>query len=209
MDTKQRIIEASVKLFNESGIASVRLQQIADEIDISVGNLAYHFRNKEAIVKAVHESVVSEMAAILSEYRIYPNLIDFDSQLNKYYQFLNRYPFYFLDLIEIERAYPELNVQSQQFNAKIIRQIRKRFDFDVQRGVIVPESFEGLFDNLSVTIWMIIAFWKTQQHFSTEKINSERKFKELIWSQLIPHFTPKGKAEFESLIRPLLTGLMY
>ena len=41
--TKQKIVHASIKLFNENGVANVRLQQIADEIGISVGNLAYHF----------------------------------------------------------------------------------------------------------------------------------------------------------------------
>ena len=53
--TKQRILEAAVFLFNREGVANVRLQQIADETGISVGNLAYHFKNKEAIVSAVYE----------------------------------------------------------------------------------------------------------------------------------------------------------
>jgi AcrR family transcriptional regulator len=209
METKQKIVESSIKLFNEIGIANVRLQQIADESDISVGNLAYHFKNKESIVKTVHESIIIELTGILSEYRIYPNLIDFDSQLNKFYRFLNRYPFYFLDLIEIERNHPQLNIQSRQFNAKIIQQIRKRFDFDIQRGVIKKESFDGLYDNISLTIWMIISFWKTQQHFASEKTNTEKKFKELIWSQILPHFTDKGKAEFETLILPVISGMIY
>lgn len=47
--TKQRIILNAKKLFSQNGIANTRLQQIADETGISVGNLAYHFPNKEEI----------------------------------------------------------------------------------------------------------------------------------------------------------------
>ena len=50
--TKQKIILSALQLFNENGIANVRLQHIADEAFISIGNLAYHYKNKEAIVKA-------------------------------------------------------------------------------------------------------------------------------------------------------------
>ncbi|MEO7308888.1 MAG: TetR family transcriptional regulator [Chitinophagaceae bacterium] len=39
-DTKQKILNASLHLFNENGISNTRLQQIADETGISVGNLA-------------------------------------------------------------------------------------------------------------------------------------------------------------------------
>ena len=88
LSTKEKILNASIRLFNENGLANVRLQQIASEIGISVGNLAYHFRNKEAILEAVAENLDVELSEILSSYRIYPNLIDFDNQLSKYFAFI-------------------------------------------------------------------------------------------------------------------------
>ncbi|MEL7123903.1 MAG: TetR/AcrR family transcriptional regulator, partial [Bacteroidota bacterium] len=48
--TKQKILDAALKLFNQDGIVNVRLQHIADEAFVSVGNLAYHYSNKESIV---------------------------------------------------------------------------------------------------------------------------------------------------------------
>ena len=76
LNTKQKIINASIQLFNAHGIANVRLQQIAAETGISPGNLAYHYRNKEAIVQAVNEELYQEVAEVLSAYRIFPNLMD-------------------------------------------------------------------------------------------------------------------------------------
>ena len=52
-DTKRRILDAALDLFNENGLVNVRLQHIADQAQMSVGNLAYHYANKEAIVTAL------------------------------------------------------------------------------------------------------------------------------------------------------------
>lgn len=128
LNTKQRIINASIRLFNEKGLANVRLQQIADEIGISVGNLAYHYRNQEAINEAINEDL-DEANEILSCYRLYPNLIDFDFQLSKYFSFIRKYPFYFLDILEFERHYPEIRTKRQVHISIMINQIRKRFDY--------------------------------------------------------------------------------
>jgi len=43
--TKKKIIVAALKLFNQNGLVNVRLQHIADEAFISIGNMAYHYHN--------------------------------------------------------------------------------------------------------------------------------------------------------------------
>ena len=63
--TKQKIILSSIELFNQKGLTNVRLQNIADQCGISVGNLAYHFSNKLAIIEVVDEILQSEIETIL------------------------------------------------------------------------------------------------------------------------------------------------
>ena len=205
LNTKQKILNASVRLFNENGMANVRLQQIAKEIGISPGNLAYHFRNKEAIIEAINDDLYREAAEVLSTYRIFPNLIDFDNQLTKYFFFIQKYPFYFLDLLEIERHYPAIRSKRQLHISKMISQIRKRFDFNYNRGLVSEEPRKGVYNGVANAIWALITFWVPQNLVrGLEKSMDVTQFKEMVWNQVYPYFTDQGIAEYEQLIRPLL-----
>jgi len=55
MKTRDKIIQASIVLFNKQGERSVTTNHIAAHLAISPGNLYYHFRNKEDIILSIYE----------------------------------------------------------------------------------------------------------------------------------------------------------
>ena len=120
LSTKHRILDHVENLFFEHGIANVRLQQIADNTGISVGNLAYHFKNKEIIVEAVYEGLMENVSDILVNYNKYTGLKNFDSKFSVLFQFMKKKKIYFVNFWEIKRNYPDVNEKIEQVNHKIL-----------------------------------------------------------------------------------------
>jgi len=201
--TKDRIISAAIRLFNEQGFVNVRLQNIADELKISVGNLAYHFKNKEAIVARAYEKIGEELKAILSSYRASPDLRDLDVQLDAYYKFINKYSFYFIDILEIKRNYPHLHEERKDFILKMKVQFEKRIEYNKSRGIIRSDLTELNATKMADNMCVIVTFWHTSQAIKDEKSDLSN-FKFSIWIQLLHFLTPKGKEEYERLIAPRL-----
>ncbi|MUK77072.1 TetR family transcriptional regulator [Aliivibrio fischeri] len=61
MKTKDRIIHGALTLFNENGERSVTTNHIAAHLEISPGNLYYHFRNKEEIISGIFDNYAREL----------------------------------------------------------------------------------------------------------------------------------------------------
>jgi AcrR family transcriptional regulator len=66
MKTAERILVTSLDIFNQQGENNVSSVDIALELDISPGNLYYHFKGKELIVGALFELYQQQMNRILS-----------------------------------------------------------------------------------------------------------------------------------------------
>ena len=100
--TRERILDISLAMFNERGEPNVTTNHIADELEISPGNLYYHFRNKEDIVEhlfARYEARI-DLALTVPEDRL-PNLEDIWLQLHLAFEVMWEYRFIFRDLVDI------------------------------------------------------------------------------------------------------------
>jgi AcrR family transcriptional regulator len=63
--TAQRILLVSLELFNNHGEANITSVDIANELDMSPGNLYYHFKGKEEITAALFTMYQDRMKKVL------------------------------------------------------------------------------------------------------------------------------------------------
>jgi AcrR family transcriptional regulator len=100
--TRERILDISLVLFNTRGEPNVTTNHIADELEISPGNLYYHYRNKEDIVEHLFAQFEARMdqSLLLPEGRL-PNLEDIWLQLHLVFECMWEFRFLYRDLVDI------------------------------------------------------------------------------------------------------------
>ena len=66
MKTRDRILETALRLFNEDGAAKVPINRIATELEMSPGNLHYHFPQKGQLVDRLLRRLEDEAEPVLA-----------------------------------------------------------------------------------------------------------------------------------------------
>lgn len=109
MKTRDRILECALQLFNQQGEPNVSTLEIANELDISPGNLYYHFHGKEPLVMELFERFEIDMAPLLdppADARL--NVEDYWLFLHLIVERLAHYRFLFQDLSNLAGRLPKL-----------------------------------------------------------------------------------------------------
>ena len=96
---RTRIVDTALLLFNQRGVRHVTTNHIAERLGISPGNLYYHFRNKEEIVRAIQPRIDAAVHAAIT---LPADAAVSPEQLGAYYlaglENLSAYRFYFADV---------------------------------------------------------------------------------------------------------------
>jgi AcrR family transcriptional regulator len=109
MKTRERILHTALQLFNQQGEPNVSTLEIANELEISPGNLYYHFHGKEPLVLELFERFQAEMAPLLdppADARL--DVEDYWLFLHLIVERLAQYRFLFQDLSNLAGRLPKL-----------------------------------------------------------------------------------------------------
>lgn len=156
--TRERILEASLAMFNAQGEPNVTTNHIADELGISPGNLYYHFRNKDDIVEhlfARYESHLDE-ALLLPDGRA-PNLEDIWLQLHLVFESLWRYRFLYRDLVDILARNRKLKLRFARIMARAAASTTALLRGLVAAGAM--RASEAEVQALAENVLLVATFW--------------------------------------------------
>jgi AcrR family transcriptional regulator len=117
LNTAERILGVSQLLFNEAGSATVSTNRIASELDISAGNLYYHFKTKEQIVEVLVHRFEDRLKPIQSSLRSIKAVDDLWLALHLTFEAIHAYRFIFRDADFLMNAYPGACKRLQRITA--------------------------------------------------------------------------------------------
>ena len=70
---RDRLIEAAKLMFYQQGVTGTTLADIAQQAQVPLGNIYYHFRTKEALVEAVIQAHLQELQALFARLDRHPD----------------------------------------------------------------------------------------------------------------------------------------
>src|SRR5437667_7997452 len=70
---RDRLIEAAKIMFYQQGVTGTTLADIAQQAQVPLGNIYYHFRTKEALVEAVIQAHLQELQSLFARLDRHPD----------------------------------------------------------------------------------------------------------------------------------------
>ena len=195
--TRERILETSLALFNERGEPNVTTNHIADELGISPGNLYYHYRNKDDIVNSLFvqfEAEIGRMLAVPADRR--PNIEDVWLYLHLMFELVWRYRFFYRDLSDLLSRNRKLELHFKQILAYKIK-VAQQLCIGLRADKAL-EANDLEIDALSTNMVVVATYW-----LSYEYVRNPRKYSE---QQAMADALARGCYQVLSLIGPYLRG---
>jgi AcrR family transcriptional regulator len=198
--TTQRIVAASMKLFNERGFQSVAALQIAKHMGMSSGNLAYHFKSKSEIISAVFPLL--ERAMRDAKERDGPflpsnaakHLVAVSHTLWQYRFLFNALPILLAEDAALRKRYTALEESTLVTMADLYKElIHQKY----MRAIAAPNSPRLL----AKAAWLMYLSWVRCEHIRYPKRQTVRKEAvyeavTLHWSMLQSYFPPEFAAQW-------------
>lgn len=157
MKTRDRILETARQLFNDEGLAQVSTNRIATELDISPGNLHYHFKRKEDLVSWLLRRFMETLRPFVDAHRSVEALDDFWVTLHLALEATDHYRFLLRDADFLLLEFPGLIRSMRELTAQRVAAMRAVLDKLRGVGVIAATDEQvatlALHSVLASTAW--------------------------------------------------------
>ncbi len=199
-ETREKIMQSAVHLFNTKGVADVTLRDISDKAGISIGNLAYHFKNKDSIILGLYSQMEEERNAILSKVQFIPSFENIHNQVLPILELSLKYKFFYVSTLYLVRAYPSIAKLHREYISNHIAYVRAMLDYSVGVGNLQTETVQGYYDRLAEVVWSTLHFWLLQEEIRGSKKHNIQEARKVMWELVYPHLTEKGRKKISNLM---------
>jgi AcrR family transcriptional regulator len=200
--TRERIAETALELCNRLGEPSVTTSAIADEMNISPGNLYYHFRSKNQIVAEIFGAFERDIDAVLVvPAGRHPDVEDAWLFLHLLFELVWRYRFLFRDLNDLLARNRPVALRFRRILERAERITKQLCEGMVATGQMRADRHEiaALASNMVLvsTYWLSYAGVRDPRQTDQGRVLGQGVYQ--VMSMLAPSFVGEARRLFASL----------
>ena len=190
--TRRRILDTALGLFNERGTAAVSTNHVAAGAGLSSGNLYYHFAGKQEIIRALHERHAAANAGLWESGAAPADLAGQRGGLARAMELAWEYRFFERELMALLRADPQLHASYRQVHVRRLDQWLAFGQRLIAQRAVRPPQPPATIGDLTVAVWLIGSCWMS--------------FLEVTGDPRDPGQVAKGSDLVLAVLGPYLTG---
>lgn len=201
-NTRTRILVTTLTLFNEKGVPATTTNEIADEVDISPGNLHYHFRRKSELVEALLGEFQADARRVLHPPNAeHATLDDFWVFLHYLLELKAAYVFLLRDMESLVADYPRVGLALKHFTRGVSATFELYLHTLIGSGVLVLDVDETprVARNLVVIVLLSDKLDSVLHDVQTAD-DSALRTAESVLSLLRPLIAKESREHFEQLL---------
>jgi AcrR family transcriptional regulator len=202
---KSKILATSRRLFNENGFSRVSLRMIADDLNISPGNLTYHYHKKDEIVMALYHELTDQLnqsigKAVVARDELLEKLLE---STWLFFRLSWEYRFIMIEWVFFMKEYPVMRQHFEELMDLRREQFKGSFTSLRSQQMMKSEMVEGHDDELINSIFLIGNFWISQEMSQCRALETEEAVSKAVKTMihiLIPLFEPAYREELIELM---------
>jgi len=203
MDTKDRILEAALELYNTQGIRTITTRHIAAHLNMSPGNLHYHFKHTDDIIRALYARLAGafdlELIQLQQSATVTMNaILDLSARS---FQLVYRYRFIFLHFVEIVWRIPGIGKDYQALTRRRTREFTRIFQRLIENGIFRTDLPPSIWPALVKQLFIVADFWLSNNEL-TDRLNEKKAvaaYQKTFYMMFLPFLAEpekNGRASF-------------
>jgi AcrR family transcriptional regulator len=207
--TRERILETSLRLFNDFGEPNVTTSVISDELNISPGNLYYHFHSKDEITETLFVGFEQEVEQTLAApTRRAANVEDIWLFLHLLFEAIWRYRFLYRDLNDLLSRNRLLETHFKRLIEHKVKTAVALCDGLVAQGQMQASTKEiqamGINMAAVSTYWLSFEYVRNPRHLVESEVLARGAYQ--VMTMVAPFLIGDARALFERLAARYLEG---
>lgn len=205
LTTKNKILDTAVSMLNERGLSNVKLRDVSQALQISIGNLTYHYPKWENLIDDIFEQFQVEINHL---YDYFPkDISEVVDYIERIYEIQVKYAFLFSNFYIFFQQFPKYKVIEEDFFISRMKTMREALEKLVEKKYLYPASCEHNYDLLVKNTWLILSGWYgfSMIFKDTKYAITKEEFFLSIWNMYVYHLTESGKETVRKSYVDLIT----